>query len=238
VPRLVPSLLAALALPAALLAHGVPHARVDAHAALHGAEAGPRLVAVHADPATLARHQFDLARHGSESEGEAVHVVAGPRDLARLDELGLRWEELGPEVSAGRLDDDWNSLADIQGRIQALVAENADIMKLAQVGTSIEGRPIHTVRVSSTPCVRDPSRPKVAINANHHAREVMTVEAALDVLQTLAADYRAGNAEVVSWVDLARLEIDPLEPSTVPEETTPAPDEATAGDEVGAENDI
>lgn len=208
--RPLASALAALALPAALVAHGIPHRRADAHAALHGEAEGPRIVLVEADPALLAREGFDLARHGGEAPGEPVHVVAGPRDLARLAELGLLVRP-APALR-GRLDllQDWSSLEQVNARIDALVAANPDIMGKKQIGTSVEGRPIYTVHVSSSPCVRDPAKPKVSINGNHHAREVMTVEAALDVLGQIAAGYRAGDAAALGWVAGLELYVTPV----------------------------
>ena len=184
--------LLALALAAPLAAHGPTAPRADAFLAIHGEAAQTRIVAVEADATELALAGFDLAQHGTQAAGEPVDVVAGPRDLARLREAGYTIRPVVEVLAAtpGVLDEDWNSYEEVTARVDALVAENGDLLHKLSSGTSIEGRDIFTIRFSDNPAVRDPARPKVAINANHHAREVMTVEAGLDVLTQLVVSLR------------------------------------------------
>lgn len=204
--------LVALALAAPLAAHGPPAPRADAFRALHGEAAATRIVAVEADVAELAAAGYDLAQHGSQNPGEPVDVVAGPRDLARLQEAGYTIRPVASVLSAhpGVLDDEWSSYEEVTARVDALVAANPDLLFKMSSGSSIEGRDIFTVRFSTTPQVRDVTRPKVSINGNHHAREVMTVEAALDVLTQLVSRYRAGDAKALRWAQELEVYVSPV----------------------------
>lgn len=176
--------------------------------ALHGERAAKSRVAVEGDPSVLESQGFDVARHGSERPGEPVDVVADAEDLERLAELGYA---VRPRPEAGAFArDDWPTLAEVEARTDALVAANPDIMHKFRLGTSIEGRALWAVRVSTAPAEFDPAKPKVSINGNHHAREVMTVAAAMDVLDVLAAEYRAGDPAAVRWVQGLEVYVTPV----------------------------
>lgn len=209
-------LLAALALLPGLLvpslrAHGEAPGQAEVFHSLHGTSPARQVVVVDADPALLARHGFDLARHGTEAPGEGVDVVAGPAELARLVELGLTYQE--PPAALGAMAagaSEWPTLAKIEERLHALVAANPDLLHEFPQGTSHEGRTIWTVRLSDTPTRRDPERPKVSINGNHHAREVMTVEASLDVLEHMVERVRAGDERFLRWISGVEVYVTPV----------------------------
>jgi hypothetical protein len=195
----------------AAFSHGFSSPRADSFLTIHGQTPETRVVIVDADPAQLARADFDLARHGSENPGEGVQVVAGARDLARLEAMGLTYQELPLGFQADpRGLSGWSSLTEVIERLDALVGDNPDLLYKYQIGTSVQGRPIWTVRVSSTPQLRDPARPKVSLNGNHHAREIMTVEVCLDVLAEMVAGVRTGDPRFLKWINGAELYVTPV----------------------------
>lgn len=195
---LTPLLIAALA-PALTLAGS----RADHFQALHGTRTDTTVVQVHADPAALTREGFDLARHGSDEPGAPVDVVADAAARERLVAMGLHFDE--PKAASAPSVQGWSDFDEVMQRVDALLEAHPDLLAREELGTSIEGRPLVAIRISDAPEASDPARPKVTINANHHAREVMTVEAALDVVTELVEGYRAEDPDVVRW--LSELEV-------------------------------
>lgn len=57
------------------------------------------------------------------------------------------------------------------------------------VGTTIQGRPIHGMRISLTPGAHDPAKPVAWYDALHHAREPMGAEAVLRFADFLASSF-------------------------------------------------
>jgi carboxypeptidase T len=77
------------------------------------------------------------------------------------------------------------------------------------IGTSTDGQEIHAVRVTDS--FRTPTRGKTALlfDAMHHAREVMTPEIALDMVEYLTTRYET-DAEVRKWLLLNEIWIVPM----------------------------
>ncbi len=73
--------------------------------------------------------------------------------------------------------------------IQDIVGKNTDFMKVIEIGKSIEGRSILAVKISDNVNDNEPDEPVVLVNAMHHAREVMTTEVAVDMIQNVASRY-------------------------------------------------
>lgn len=203
-----------LALTAALVAPSLeaapPARRADQFRDLHHGSGDKTVVLVDGDPAALTRAGFDLARHGTEKPGEPVHVVADAAGLERLAALGFTVVRELDQHRRGALGDDWSNFDQVMERVNTIVAANPDIMHLFPIGTSLEGRTLVAVRVSNTPQVADPSRPRVSFNAAHHAREVMTVEVVLDILQQVSKRYRDGDAAAKRWIEELEIYVTPL----------------------------
>ncbi len=67
------------------------------------------------------------------------------------------------------------------------------------LGTSLEGRPIWAMRISSTPTVHDPAKPVAWFDALHHAREPMSGESVLYFADWLCSN-QVGNPEAARLV--------------------------------------
>ncbi len=90
-----------------------------------------------------------------------------------------------PEADAG-----YHSLAELRDRIHAVAAAHPDIVAVSSIGESAEGRPIWIAKISDE--VADPvqaNEPEVLFDALHHAREHLTPEMALSVLDLLVGRY-------------------------------------------------
>lgn len=78
--------------------------------------------------------------------------------------------------------------------------EHRDILKKVKVGRSVEGRDIFAVKISDHVDVTESGESAILFNGMHHAREVMTVEVTMDIIQTLIEQYDT-DSRVKKWVD-------------------------------------
>jgi len=90
-------------------------------------------------------------------------------------------------------DSNYHNYAEMNAEISQLVAANGvgtakNIMSVASIGTSYEGRQIPVVKISDD-VGADESEPEVLFTANQHAREHLTVEMALYLMRELTSQY-------------------------------------------------
>ena len=77
----------------------------------------------------------------------------------------------------------------VESTLKQFAAAYPTLTSLKSIGKSIEGRDIWAISLSKDAAKKDPSKPHVFFNAMHHAREVMTSEVGLDIIETLLTRY-------------------------------------------------
>ena len=73
--------------------------------------------------------------------------------------------------------------------IERAAAEHPDIAKVETIGYSTYGRPIKAIKISKDVNVEDPDKPEVLYMGQTHAREVISAEASLGVVDRLIDGY-------------------------------------------------
>jgi len=130
----------------------------------------------------LARAGYEVA--GVERVAGVPHavIVTAPGQQALLSAAGLpaRTMPLGPLAPP----DHFRDVAGVQATLDSLAAAGAVVLET--IGTSWEGRPIVAAKVGTA--ADAPDRPNVLFMGAHHAREWISVEMALRVLETLAGN--------------------------------------------------
>ena len=167
-----------------------------------------------ADLETLQLHGFDLVSRDPGDPGHgrfgSVDLLVARSDLARLDRIGLAYrilqenleqrfaERLGsPPMSSSQAPPNFGagsqggyySLAEIEALLDHYAWTYPSIVSAKQViGTSVEGRPIHALKISDNPGQSE-SEPKILLDALHHAREPMSVQTLLYLLHQIVVGY-------------------------------------------------
>jgi carboxypeptidase T len=80
----------------------------------------------------------------------------------------------------------------LSDRMRALVAAYPNLVRMEQIGTTLQGRPVSALLVSTTLDPKDPAnldKASIIFDGQHHAREVMTPEVVMDVADTLLQGY-------------------------------------------------
>lgn len=143
----------------------------------------------------LKERNFDIA--GTNwVEGE-VEVVTNEQGIAFLNGEGyIGVKILGrfpgfPGVGDGP-DSRYLNPTTLEAKLRALVAAYPHLSRLEQIGTTLQGRPLFAIVISSTPNAADSrnlDKANALFDGQHHAREVMTPEVVVDVAETLLQGY-------------------------------------------------
>ena len=136
--------------------------------------------------------------------------IGARRDLRTLEDRGFRvqyipWNEV---QSFPPEDINFHEYQEIEELLSALTTNYSHIMKLYVIGQSVEGRPIWAIRVSDHPDQNE-NEPGIAFMATHHAREHLSTEVPLFLLNYLAENYET-NSRVHQLIDDREIWIIPL----------------------------
>lgn len=148
-----------------------------------------------------------VARTGAaiiEVDQGSVVVTTSRGDLRRLrrlrgfkvtkhaDRAGARGRPRARAADFPAADSNYHNYSELTAEIGQLVAANGpgtkNIMSASSIGTTYEGREIHLVKISDN-VGSDEAEPEVLFTANQHAREHLTVEMALYLMNELTSQY-------------------------------------------------
>jgi carboxypeptidase T len=164
-----------------------------------------------------------VARTGAaivQADHGSVVVSASRTDVRRLRGLRYRVTRLaarnearalpgGPSAAADFPPGDgaYHTYAEVSSETLAIAQRYPSIVSRFSLGTSYEGRPIWALKVSDS-VATDEAEPEVLFTANQHAREHLTVEMAMYLLNELTGAY-ASDPDVKRLVDSREIWIVP-----------------------------
>ncbi len=136
-------------------------------------------------------------------ERGVLEVIGGEDLRLRLAARGWRPEILetyGPSTDAGsRSLDQYMEPSEIAARLEQLEAAHPEIAKRFAYATTHEGRTAWAMKISDNVDAEE-DEPAILFVAQHHAREVMTPEVAMDMIERLLDGYGV-DPEITRWVD-------------------------------------
>ncbi|WP_206789606.1 M14 family metallopeptidase [Amycolatopsis sp. MtRt-6] len=169
--------------------------------------------------AATAQQRTAIARTGADildAEGATTTVIANPGEAAQLRAHGFGVKALGkvnrPQGTEAVLDfpagyTGYHTYAETQTELQKAVANYPSLTKLGSVGNSYEGRALSMMKISDN-AATDENEPEVLFTCNQHAREHLTVEMCLRIVQRLTSQY-ATNSAVKRLVDSTEIWVIP-----------------------------
>lgn len=165
-----------------------------------------RLVTLDA-AADLVRAGFDVA--GVNRKQLTVGVVATAADLDRLEALGYTYAiERGNDAESIAALQDYTDPIEMSAFVDQVITTYPTLARRYPLtGPLYEGQIQYAVEITKDVGVAN-DRPVFVLDAQHHAREVMTIEIAKDMIDYLTSRY-ATDAEVQRWVDNIRIIIVP-----------------------------
>ena len=169
------------------------------------------------DRALLQRFASDIDDHHHAIDN--AHIFANDAEQALLRRLGLQLEVLQEDLSQYYADrSSTSSLTTAGGSFAGYRTYDEMNLRMVQmaaiypqivsqpinVGTTVQGRTIWGMRISSTPNAHDPSKPVVWYDGLHHAREPISGEAVLRFAEYIAGEY-SGNSAIRELVQTRNL---------------------------------
>ncbi len=143
----------------------------------------------------LARRGFDVS--GVDLEAQEFEVItdsAGRNEVERL--TGARPVSFR---TIETLDASYKQLGEIQAALADAENNYPRLVTVETIGASTEGRPILAARLTDAFLTPENGKTVVLIDAMHHAREVMTPEIALDIVDYLTTRFDQ-DPEVRRWM--------------------------------------
>jgi carboxypeptidase T len=140
-----------------------------------------------------------VARTGAAinfSEHGVLQVTATPTELDAIKALGFRVEALpppSPQKDVGILgfpsaDSGYHDYAELTAAVDKVVADHPGIAKKFSIGRSVENRDLMGVKISDN-VGTDENEPEILFDAQQHAREHLTVEMAIYLLDLFTDNY-------------------------------------------------
>lgn len=144
-------------------------------------------------------------------DGGDLHVLATAETREALEQRGVPFAVIHQDIDRAYADyraglkqrygenfQDYHSYAATIQIMERIAGQYPDLAALEVIGQSVEGRPIHALRISDHAADIDPDRPAILLTGCHHAREWISVEVPL-----FYADYLTENFHKVG--DVTRL---------------------------------
>ncbi len=159
---------------------------------------------------------LDITRVRSDG---SIEVITDPAGYRQVLSEGYDVEVMVPDlheqlmsrygrVSGLGLLGDFHSYDEMVQELHDIQGDHAEIALLQVIGSSIEERNIYAMKVSDN-VVMDEDEPEVLVVGLHHAREPVTLEICLDLINTLTDNY-GSNPHIKSLVDEREVWVVPL----------------------------
>ncbi|MFR9776072.1 M14 family metallopeptidase [Micromonospora sp. MS34] len=129
-------------------------------------------------------------------EDGRLYVSATRAEAAAIARLGFRLERETTPTPSGEVgayafppaDSNYHDYAELTAVVNQVVADHPAIARKSSIGTSYEGRDLMAVKISDN-VGTDENEPEILFNAQQHAREHLTVEMAIYLLNLFTDGY-------------------------------------------------
>ncbi|BCJ59078.1 M14 family zinc carboxypeptidase [Micromonospora endophytica] len=149
---------------------------------------------------------IDYSEHG------VLHVSATSAEAAAITRLGFRLERVAPTPTDRGHDDgdigtlafppadaNYHDYAEMTAVVNQVVADHPSIARKISIGSSYEGRDLVAVKISDN-VGTDENEPEILFNSQQHAREHLTVEMAIYLLNLFTDNY-GSDSRITSLVN-------------------------------------
>jgi len=151
------------------------------------ADGGPQPVRINAATREQRGRVANLVAIEEVGKGYVV-AIATSREIDQLRQLGYTVEPLPRLLDFPPEDSDYHNFAETVAELNGAVADHGNIVDLFSIGQTWEGRDLWMMKISDNPQV-DEDEPEVFYVCHHHAREHLTVEMCLAIIEYFTDNY-------------------------------------------------
>jgi carboxypeptidase T len=155
----------------------------------------------------LSDHDIDIA--GVDVKNKIIDVLVDDIQYHFLKRHGYKITISETKGVTRRPDKEYKNPEEIEILVKNFNARFPDLTKLISIGKSLEGRDIWAIKISDNANVNENSEPAVLFNSMHHAREIMTPEVSIDIIEYLLTNYNS-DPKVTSWVNETEIWVIPM----------------------------
>lgn len=154
-----------------------------------------QLIKIYSDNKELRRQVVAMGFDVIELGRDYLKVFAENDQVHRLEEMGLKTEnvplsEVIDEAVTGKADAGlYHTYDEVVSELHQMELLHSDIVKVFDIGHSIEGRHILAIKISDNPAVEELDEPEVLYMGCHHAREWISVEMPMRLANYLVDSY-------------------------------------------------
>lgn len=139
---------------------------------------------------------------------ELLHFLTESEGMALLDSLEIPFMRLQSEDAQRDIDPQYMDYSEVTTALANYQSSYSGIMQRVQLGTTSENRAIWAAKISDH-VSQEEAEPAVLFTGLHQAREVMSTEIAMDIVDYLCSNY-ASSSEVQNWVDNCEIWVIPM----------------------------
>jgi len=155
----------------------------------------------------LRARDIDVA--GTNLSRQTVTLLVDDKEKQWLESQGWVGDQaFAPALPLVAPDSKYKTPEQVEALLKNYAATYPEIATVSSVGRSLEGRDIYALKITKNKGQQG-RKPAVLFNGMHHAREVMSVEVPLDIIDYLLTNY-GQDAKVTHWVDSFEIHVLPM----------------------------
>ncbi len=155
----------------------------------------------------LSQEDIDIA--GVDYKQKIIDVLLSENDFERLKKRGYSIQILETKGVSRAPDTQYKNPDEINEILNDYALNYPDITKKVSIGKSVEGRDIWALKISDNPEINELDEPTILFNSMHHAREIMTPEVTLDIIESLLKGHHI-NETYTNWINRYQIWIIPM----------------------------
>ena len=154
-------------------------------------------------------HSLSLDLAGVNLKQKQVDLVVNNTELATLKSMGFSVVKVNSEFTKATPDTRYQTPVKIESALKQYAAKYSNLAQVTSIGKSLEGRDIWAIKLTKDVSVKNPAKPHILFNSMHHAREVMTAEVGLDIVDQLLTQY-GKDPKITHWMDSFEIYVIPM----------------------------
>jgi len=151
---------------------------------------------------------MDLDIAGVDRKSGLADLIVSDHEYKELQKRGFELKTVMTR-SIMRVDEEYKTPAEIESILKKYHEDYPELTQLVVIGLSGEKRPIYALKISDNAATRETSEPTILFNSMHHAREVMSPEVGLDIIDYLLTRYNQDD-KVTAWLDKNEIWVLPM----------------------------
>lgn len=151
----------------------------------------------------------DVDVFGINSKEGTIEAYVTDDQLEKMRSLKAVFQFEIPETLLRGPDEEYLNSLEVEAKLAEYASKYPELAQVQKMGESLEKRPIWAIKISDNVATRELSEPVALFNSMHHAREVMTPEVTMDIVDYLLSNYDSDET-VRNWVDNNEIWVIPM----------------------------